>query len=120
MAEEYLGIKDAAKYLKVSISTLRRWEKKGLITPMRTAGNRRRYTVRQLDDMLGLNTQKELGAVARRGLVIGYCRVSSSGQKADLERQAEVVANYCEKQGYQFRIIKDIGSGMNYKKKGSV
>ena len=64
MAEEYLGIKDAAKYLKVSISTLRRWEKKGLITPMRTAGNRRRYTVRQLDDMLGLNTQKELGAVA--------------------------------------------------------
>ncbi|WP_333739419.1 MerR family transcriptional regulator, partial [Lactobacillus delbrueckii] len=42
--------------LKVSISTLRRWEKKGLITPMRTAGNRRRYTVRQLDDMLGLNT----------------------------------------------------------------
>ncbi len=118
MAEEYLGIKDAAKYLKVSISTLRRWEKKGLITPMRTAGNRRRYTVRQLDDMLGLNTQKELGAVARRGLVIGYCRVSSSGQKADLERQAEVVANYCEKQRYQFRIIKDIGSGMNYKKKG--
>ncbi|WP_414626449.1 hypothetical protein [Lactobacillus delbrueckii] len=27
--------------------------------------------------------------------------MSSSGQKADLERQAEVVANYCEKQGYQ-------------------
>ncbi|MCB6437693.1 MerR family DNA-binding transcriptional regulator, partial [Erysipelatoclostridium ramosum] len=56
-------MKDAAKYLKVSISTLRRWEKKGLITAMRTAGYRRRYTVRQLDDMLGLNTQKELGAV---------------------------------------------------------
>lgn len=77
MAEEYLGIKDAAKYLKVSISTLRRWEKKGLITPMRTAGNRRRYTVRQLDDMLGLNTQKELGAVARRGLVIAACHLQA-------------------------------------------
>lgn len=39
MAEEYLGIKDAAKYLKVSISTLRRWEKKGLIDPMDTVNS---------------------------------------------------------------------------------
>lgn len=118
MADEYIGIKEAAAYLKVSVSTLRRWERKGLIVPLRTAGNRRRYTKKQLDTLLGVDTRPNGDALASKSLVIGYCRVSTSGQKADLERQVEVVTNYCEKQGYRFRIIKDIGSGMNYKKKG--
>jgi len=50
--------------------------------------------------------------------VIGYCRVSSYKQKDDLERQIENVRTYCLTKGYQFEIIKDIGSGINYNKKG--
>jgi len=38
----------AAKYLKVSEKTLRRWEKNGRISPIRTRGGHRRYTVDQL------------------------------------------------------------------------
>ena len=54
----------------------------------------------------------------RNKKVIGYCRVSSSKQKDDLERQIENVKTYMIAKGYSFEIIKDIGSGINYNKKG--
>ena len=50
--------------------------------------------------------------------VIGYCRVSSNKQKEDLERQIESVKIYMTAKGYSFEIITDIGSGINYTKKG--
>src|SRR3989338_8181033 len=43
------SITDAAKRLGVSTKTLRRWEKSGLVTPARTAGGQRRYTVEDLE-----------------------------------------------------------------------
>lgn len=51
-------------------------------------------------------------------IVIGYCRVSSNKQKDDLERQIENMKLYLTAQGKPFEIISDIGSGINYKKKG--
>ena len=45
---------------------------------------------------------------------ICYCRVSSNKQKEDLKRQVE----YMEKRYPNNIIIKDIGSGLNYKRKG--
>lgn len=51
-------------------------------------------------------------------ITIGYCRVSSKKQKEDLERQIENMKLYLTAQGNPFEIISDIGSGMNYKKKG--
>ncbi len=50
--------------------------------------------------------------------VIGYCRVSSPKQKDDLERQVENLRTYLYAQGKPFEIIIDVGSGINYKKKG--
>lgn len=49
---EYLGISDAAEYLRVSASTLRRWEKKAFLVPERTPTGIRRYTKDQLDAVL--------------------------------------------------------------------
>ena len=51
-------------------------------------------------------------------IIIGYCRVSSNKQKDDLERQIENMRLYLTAQGKPFEIISDIGSGINYKKKG--
>ncbi len=51
-------------------------------------------------------------------ITIGYCRVSSNKQKDDLERQIENIKLYLTAQGKPFEIISDIGSGINYKKKG--
>lgn len=50
--------------------------------------------------------------------MVGYCRVSSHKQKDDLDRQVENMKTYLLSQGRPFEIITDIGSGINYKKKG--
>ncbi len=51
-------------------------------------------------------------------IVIGYCRVSTPAQKDDLETQVQNVKSYMYAKGCKFKIITDIGSGINYKKKG--
>ena len=49
---------------------------------------------------------------------MAYARVSSHDQKDDLERQKQVLELYCARQGWTFEVIADLGSGMNYQKKG--
>lgn len=44
--------------------------------------------------------------------------MSSRNQKNDLIRQVEVLEQYCSKQGFEYEVIQDLGSGMNYHKKG--
>jgi putative resolvase len=51
-------------------------------------------------------------------LTIAYARVSSHDQKADLKRQAEVLAAYCLQKGWNYEVVQDLGSGVNYQKKG--
>ena len=109
----YYSIKQASNYLHVAQSTLRRWEDEGKIKPKRTSGNQRRYTQEMLDSLLS-STSKQ---ITHKKMIIGYCRVSSSHQKDDLERQKQVVTSYCEKQGQPFKILSDVGSGLNYNRK---
>lgn len=44
--------REAADYLRVSLSTLRRMEQSGALTPLRTPGGHRRYTLAMLNDCL--------------------------------------------------------------------
>ena len=48
-AKTNLSISKAAEYLGVSVSTLRRYEKQGLITPNRSKGGSRLYSASELD-----------------------------------------------------------------------
>ena len=59
-----------------------------------------------------------LNVKSQTGKTIGYCRVSSPKQRDDLERQEENMRMYLLAQGKPFEIISDIGSGINYKRKG--
>ena len=104
-----LTIQEAADLLGVTPKTLRRWEDDGKLVPERTEGGHRRYDVAQL---LGIDkgTRK----------TIGYARVSSSDQKEDLQRQVVVLESYCASHGWNFEIIQDLGSGMNYRKRGLI
>ena len=43
---------------------------------------------------------------------------SSHKQKDDLKRQVENIKMYMLAKGYRFEVIEDIGSGINYNKKG--
>jgi len=108
---KFVPITTAASALGVSASTLRRWEASGKLVPVRTQGGQRRYDLATLRPELS-----HAGPASRR--TIAYARVSSIDQKADLERQKQVLGLYCASQGWTFDVIADLGSGMNYHKKG--
>ena len=106
-----LTIKEASEFLGVSIPTMRRWENEGKITSYRTTGKHRRY---DKNDLIRFKSKEDDSFK----ITISYCRVSSSDQKQDLQRQIDNVSNYCIAKGYQFKVISDLGSGLNYNKKG--
>lgn len=49
---------------------------------------------------------------------VGYARVSSYDQKKDLIRQANILETYIKNKTNNYKIITDLGSGLNFKKKG--
>jgi len=104
-----LSIQEAANLLGVSSNTLRRWEAEGKITSERTVGGHRRY---QVSDLLNQKSDASI--------TIAYARVSSHDQKINLERQIMMLEVYCTNHGWSYEIISDLGSGMNYRKKGLI
>ena len=109
---KYYSINEFSKILGVSAQTLRNWHKSGKLHPHHTSSNGYRYySHEQLNQIMNIKSN-----VNR--ITIGYCRVSSNKQKDDLERQVENMNLYLTSQGKPFEIITDIGSGINYKKKG--
>ena len=107
----FIAIGGASEALGVSITTLRRWEAEGKLIPERTAAGHRRYDLAKLRPEMFHSGPDERRTVA-------YARVSSHDQKDDLERQKQVLELYCARQGWTFEVIADLGSGMNYRKKG--
>jgi putative resolvase len=110
--ERIVGVSEAAEALGVSVSTLRRWDAAGTLEAEHTPGGRRRY------DLAKLRPQEFRAAEASKSKTIAYARVSSPDQKADLERQKQVLELYCARQGRTFDVVADLGSGMNYHQKG--
>lgn len=52
-------------------------------------------------------------------MTILYARVSTRPQLKDLDRQVAVLETYTEIKGWKnYKTLKDIGSGVNYRKKG--
>ena len=107
-----LSIKQAANQLGVSVSTLRRWDETGVLVAQRTPKGHRRY------DLSKINPNLTRNKVEQQRKTIAYARVSSHEQKPDLQRQIEILELYCSSQGWSFEVISDLGSGMNYHKKG--
>ena len=115
---EFIGGKEASKILGVHQRTLYQWEEKGEIETIRTSGNKRLYNVKKYlaskikvdnlcDNLNDLDTNNEK-------LNICYVRVSSQNQKDDLERQKLLMKTKYP----NYIIIEDIGSGLNFNKRG--
>lgn len=70
--------KDFAGLLGVSVKTLQRWDREGILKANRTPTDRRYYTYDQYLQFKGINTEDD-----QRQVVI-YARVSTRNQKDDL------------------------------------
>lgn len=110
---KYYTIHEFSKLVGKTPQALRNWDKKGLLIPHHTGANGYRYYSHdQLKQVLNIKEDK------KSKVIIGYCRVSSYKQKDDLQRQVENMKLYLDKQNKNYEIIEDIGSGINYTKKG--
>lgn len=101
---EYITSKVARIKMGVTNRTLRNWAIAGKIDFIMTEGGNRRYNIDKYMKDNDLIIKKK----------ICYARVSSHDQKEDLETQIK----YLQEQYPEYEVIKDIGSGINFKRKG--
>lgn len=101
-----------AEKVGVSISTLQRWDRTNVLKSKRTPTNQSYYTDEDLNKVLNLEAETK-----SKRKNVGYCRVSTQGQKHNLENQQEFVSIYSLSNGVILdEIYTDIGSGLNYKR----
>ncbi len=113
-----LKLTEAAKHLGVHPDTLRRWANDGKIKIAgKTPGGHRLFDLKEISELIKSPTNRPL-SIEQKKPTIAYARVSSHDQKDDLRRQVEQLELFCSANGWQFEVIEDLGSGMNYNKKG--
>ena len=105
-----VSIGKVADVYGVSTQTIRNWCEEGMFEVLRTKGGHRRFSLEEINEIAGIEKEEQKTIV--------YSRVSSYDQKEDLKRQTEELKQYCEKQNLETEVIEDIGSGINYKKRG--
>lgn len=110
---KYYSIHEFSKLISRTPQTLRNWDTSGKLKPHHTgAGGYRYYSHDQLREVLQIKEDP------KNKVTIGYCRVSSNKQRDDLQRQIENMELYLNNLNKPYEIISDIGSGINYSKKG--
>jgi putative resolvase len=103
---KYIPRREVLKTLQIHYQTLDNMRRRKEIESIRV-GNKFMYNLEKFMEDQGVNTKKEK-------INICYCRVSSRKQKGDLARQIK----FMKKKYPNHEIIKDIGSGLNFKRIG--
>lgn len=99
----WVRISEACKHFGVTSGTLRKWSNEGKVQYKRTIGGQRVYRISEHPVQVFTDPQRFV-----------YVRVSSKKQIDDMERQKQFLLS--KYPGYQ--VVEDIGSGINYKRKG--
>ena len=111
--KEFLSAGEAARALGVSVKTIQRWDKAGLLPVIRTATNQRRIPVDAVERI-----RKTSGPMLRCAI---YARVSSAKQEheGNLKRQVERLQHVARERGYQVvALISEQASSLNEKRTG--
>ena len=106
----YVSTSKAKIHYGVSTDTLRRWSKTDKIDFILTKGNHRRYFIPNSQEEQKQN--KENKNMSPNKFI--YARVSSHKQKSDLQHQVQLLTNKFP----NHTVIEDIGSGLNFRRKG--
>ncbi len=114
---KYVGYQTVREQFDISAQTVKNWALRGAIN-YRAIQNETRKT--WLYDLESIGNYVENQQVSnnktkkQEETTILYCRVSSQKQQSDLDRQCELLSNSFP----DCKIIKDIGSGLNFKRPG--
>lgn len=106
----FAGVSEFAKRIGKSSKTLRRWDASGILIAKRHPSGHRYY-----DES---DVRKVFGGRLEPGRTVVYCRVSSAGQKDDLEGQVRAMEEFCLQSGIAVdEWANEIGGGMNFNRK---
>ena len=111
--KEFLSAGEAARALGVSVKTIQRWDKAGLLPVMRTATNQRRIPASAIHSLI-FGQGKGLRCAT-------YARVSSAKQEQEgnLTRQADRLQMVARERGYRVvATIAEQASSLNEKRRG--
>lgn len=97
----FVPLRDAKKHYKANFKTIWKWADDGLIKSFTTPGGQRRYEI-----------VDETPEITKTNYC--YCRVSSTKQRDDLERQVAAMRSEFP----DHRVITDVASGINWQRKG--
>ena len=109
---KYVSTKKAKDILGVHTLTLHNWDKLGKIETMRTIGNHRMYNIEKYLEENETDIKSDIDDDNKQNIC--YVRVSTHGQKDDMIRQKK----YMQDRYPDYTIIEDIGSGINFNRKG--
>jgi len=108
---EQLSLSKASKILGVTPRLLRMWDAEGKIRTTRTLGGHRRIPLSEIERVQGKEKNFRI-------VTLVYVRCSTNKQIDNLERQLGRVLEYCAQNKYEnIEIYKEIGSGLNEKRK---
>ena len=111
--ERLLRPREFCEIVGISYQTFKRWVREGKIRVVRLQSGRLRVPYSEVERILG--GRPSAGEV--RAVI--YARVSSSDQKADLERQIQYLTQYCAAKGYRVvDVISDVASGLKTNRRG--
>ena len=99
----YVPLRKAVETLGLSANTLRKYADEGRIKSIKNEAGQRLFDV-----------ESYIRGDSARTALICYCRVSSTKQRDDLSRQIAYMQSFYP----EAEVIKDIGSGLNFKRKG--
>jgi len=111
MEDVFVASKQACRLYGITVATLRKWADQGKVPYKRTFGNQRVYNVAHLVCSAKQEVPSPVSDIERTYL---YTRVSSAKQRDDLERQVA----YLESKYPGATTIKDVGSALNFKRRG--
>jgi putative resolvase len=114
MAMRLLSVKECKEIYGLSRIALINYERKGLLKPLRTPGGIRRYRVEDIERLLGMLEDKQERI---RGTIL-YARVSTRKQQPYLENQVRRLEEYAKSRGWEYKIVKEIASGVNENRRG--
>lgn len=109
MNEQFLAPREVCRILHIHRDTLFKWTHQGKLPSIKTASGQNRYP---LSAVLTLSSPQNQDPLPK--LNFCYARVSSRGQSQDLDRQIELLSSRFP----SHTLIKDVGSGINFKRKG--
>jgi len=113
MDRKLLTIKQCKEIYGISRISLINYEKKGLITPIRTPGGVRRYKVEDIERILGIIEEKK-----NTKRTILYARVSTKKQDEYLKNQVKRLEEYARSNNWNYEVIQEIASGVNENRRG--